>query len=144
MYSLFVALAVSGVLIAGCGSSSKPKAKASTTKPAATTTTPKTASTTPATASTTPATASTTPAITALSGAELKAAAVGCKSAEANDTTLPSSVKAYLSKICSDLEAGNVDAFKTDVAKYCSALVAASPAAEKAAAQAECQEVDKL
>jgi hypothetical protein len=137
MYSLFVALAASGVLIAGCGSSSKPKPKATTTKPAATTTTPKTASTTPATAST-------APAITALSGAELKAAAVGCKSAEATDTTLPSSVKAYLTRICSDLEAGNVTAFKTDVAKYCSALVAASPAAEKAAAQAECQEVDKL
>jgi hypothetical protein len=141
MYSLFVALAASGVLIAGCGGSSKPKPKASTTKPAATTTAPKT-STKPTTSTT--STTGTTAAIPALSGASLKAAAAGCKTAEANDTSLPNSIKAYLSSICGDLEAGNVSAFKADVAKYCSALVAASPAAEKAAAQAECDEVDKL
>jgi hypothetical protein len=130
MYSLFVALAASGVLIAGCGSSSKPKPKATTTKPAATTTAPKT--------STTPTT-STAPA---LSGAALKEAVTGCESAEAH---VPNgSVKSYLSAICSDLESGNIAAFKADVAKYCSALVAASPSSTKALAETECQEVDKL
>jgi ABC-type glycerol-3-phosphate transport system substrate-binding protein len=134
MYSLFVALAASGMLIAGCGSS-KPKPKAATTKPAATTTAPKTSAT---------STTSTTPSTPALSGATLKAAAAGCKSAEADDTTLNSTEKAYLGTICSDLAAGNVTAFKADVEKYCSALVAAAPAAEKAVAEAECKEVDKL
>jgi ABC-type glycerol-3-phosphate transport system substrate-binding protein len=135
MHALFIVAVASCVLVAGCGGSSHKNP--TTPKPAAST---KTTTTTTKTTTTT----TTTPSNVGLSGAELKAAASGCKSAEADETSLPSSVKSYLSTICADLEAGNVTAFRTDVAKYCSALVAASPAADKSAAQAECDEVGKL
>jgi hypothetical protein len=129
LYSLLLVAAASGALIAGCGGSSSPS------------TTPKTtpAKTTPA--STTPAT--TTPSsLPTPTSAELKAGATACKSAETHDSTLSSTAKTYLSSICNDLAAGNVSALKSDAEKYCSAVLASVPAAEKGVAQAECKAID--
>jgi hypothetical protein len=79
-----------------------------------------------------------------VSSAELKAAAAGCKSAEAHDTALNSAAKGYLATICSDLESGNVSAFKTDAKNYCDAVLSSVPASEKALAQTECNNIGKL
>jgi uncharacterized protein YkwD len=131
LYSLMLVAVASAVLVAGCGGSSSPTTPAKTTP----------AKTTPA--KTTPA--KTTPASTgSLSGAEEKAAAAACQSSEAHDTTLSAAAKTYLTTICSDLASGNVSALKADAQKYCAAVLASVPTADKALAQAECDSIAKL
>jgi hypothetical protein len=130
LYSFVVVAAASGALIAGCGGSSSPGSTTTKTTPAKTTP-----------ASTTPT--STTPS-TSIPAAELKAAAAGCKTAESHDTGLSSAAKGYLTSVCSDLESGNLAAFRSDAEKYCSAAIAAVPAADKALARQECKAIDNL
>ncbi|HEX2703034.1 MAG TPA: hypothetical protein VHM72_06350 [Solirubrobacteraceae bacterium] len=136
LYSpLLVALA-SAALLAGCGSSSKtPPTTPKKTAPAKTTP----ASTKPA--STTPA--STTPA-GGLTAAELKSAGAACRSALTHiPATFGSAAKSDLSSVCSDLSSGNLTAAKSDAEKYCVAIVAAVPAADKPLARDECNAIGK-
>jgi hypothetical protein len=137
LYSPLLVAVASAALVAGCGSSKSP---ASTTpkKTAPAKTTP--ASTKPA--STTPA--ATTPAAGAPSGAELQAAGAECKTALSSiPATFGATAKSDLSSVCSDLSNGNLAAARSDAQKYCYAILAAVPAADKVVAQTECKAIGK-
>jgi hypothetical protein len=120
---LITCLAVSGALIAGCGSSSS----SSSATPA---------SSTPAAPSSTPAAPTSTPAIP-----NLAAAVAACK-AGANRSPLSADLKAKLLTICDQAASGNQAGVRKAAAQVCVEIVKATvPAAAQTQALATCPKV---
>jgi hypothetical protein len=135
MYSLFAVAAVSGLLIAGCGGSSK----SSTTKTTSSTTSSATISTT-----TSSSTSSSAVSSLNLTPAEAAAAGTACqKELSLEGTILNGSAKSLLQTVCNDYKNDNVAGAEAAVKQYCKALASNSsiPASVRATLAADCSKL---
>jgi hypothetical protein len=142
-HSRWLVVALAGVLIAGCGSSSSTPSKStpaqviSVTQPAATGTTSTSATTTRTAASKSPPATSIVPT----SPAGVAQAVAECKSIIQRDPTLSSSLKAKVEGICNKAAHGNLSGARAAAKEVCAEVINASPipSAAKAEALAACQ-----
>jgi hypothetical protein len=132
--STWLVVALVGVLIAGCGSSSNSTSSSQTSSPPATSSAAGTTSSTPATTPSVPTSLPTTAAGVA------QAVAV-CKSVIQRDPTLSSSLKAKVEGICNKASNGDLAGARAAAKEVCAEVINASPipAAAKAQALAACQ-----
>ncbi len=149
-HSTWLAFALAGVLLAGCGSSNSTSSSNSTPAQAISVTQP--ASTTASTGTTSTGTTSTSPTSTPsvptniptsipTTAAGVAEAVAVCKSVIQRDPTLSSSLKAKVEGICNKAAHGNLAAARAAGKEVCAEVINASPipAVAKSEALAACQ-----
>jgi hypothetical protein len=135
--STWLVIALVGVFVAGCGSSSSTSSSQSSSAPASTGST----STTGTTSTSTPATTPSVPTSVPTTAAGVAQAVAACKSIIQSEPTLSSSLKAKVEGICNKAADGDLTGARTAAKEVCAEVINASPipAAAKAQALAACQ-----
>jgi hypothetical protein len=135
--STWLVVALVGVLVAGCGSSSTTSSSQSTVAPASTATTSTGATTSTSAPTSTPSVPTSVPT----TAAGVAQAVAACKSITKSDPTLSASLKVKVEGICNKAANGDLAGAKTAAKEVCAEVINASPipAAAKAQALAACQ-----
>jgi hypothetical protein len=127
--STWLVVALAGVLIAGCGSSSTPTTKSTSPATTATATPTTTTTTTPATAtkSTAPTSTPNVPTSIPTTAAGVAEDVAVCKSIIQSEPTLAASVKAKVEGICNKAAHGNLAGARAAAKEVCVEVINASP-----------------